>query len=361
MTIHTAIVEWGNRLTYKLQFTAEVRKELYESLQFQMSTGKLLHDAVGDLYKIHSDDDASPKATLAVVLQHVHDQVTDGSSFAEALGAYISIEEYQTLFAGEEAGNLAQAFEDATRVADAKGSMLKAMSSMFYPMVLIAMVVIMFCVISFKLVPALKSAADPKYWGGFAKALYYIAEFTTGAGIPFAVAMVLGVCFFVYSLPRLTGPLRDRLDKLPGYSTYRLMQGSIFLLNVAVLIRNGVKLHDALISLRDSANPYLAERIDDAITGSTGGATLGQSLLNAGHDFPDRHAIRLIKGFGTGEGFEINLSRYATKWIDKCVKSVIRTFVVMGTIVLLFVGVIFITILMGGQDIQDAVNASMNQ
>jgi type II secretory pathway component PulF len=356
-----AINEWGSKLAYKLQFTAETRKELYDSLLFQMSTGKLLRDAVGDLYEIHSDDGARPKATMAVVLQHVRDQVTNGSSFAEALGPYISNEEYQTLLAGEQAGNLAQAFEDATRVADAKGSMFKAMGAMLYPLVLIAMTVVLFWIISFKLVPALKSAADPKYWGGFAKALYYISEFTTGAGLPFAVAIVLAVLYFAYSLPRLTGSLRNRLDKLPGYATYRLMQGSIFLLNIAVLIRNGVKLHDALVKLRDSASPYLGERIDGAITGSTGGKTLGESLLIAGHDFPDRHAIRLIKGFGTGEGFEINLSRYATKWIDQCVKGVTRTFILLGTVVLLLVGVLFITILMGGQDIQDAVNASMNQ
>ncbi|MFD2274653.1 type II secretion system F family protein [Undibacterium arcticum] len=63
-----------------------------------------------------------------------------------------------------------------------------------------------------------------------------------------------------------------------------MLHGSTFL-NVGVLLSADVHLPVVLEMLKARANPWLKERIEDALHGVNIGANLGEALHRAGHDF----------------------------------------------------------------------------
>jgi type II secretory pathway component PulF len=163
----------------------------------------------------------------------------------------------------------------------------------------------------------------PDNWEPAAKALVYTSKVLVSHGwiaLPIVAAFIALV---IYSIPRLTGRVRLYLDYLPPYSIYRVVVGSSVILSLAAMLKSGYKLLDALELIRESANPWLTERIDGMIAGIRQGFGPGVALRMAGHNFPDARVIGDIIIFSQSSNFDQAMSRVADDLLENSVKRVV--------------------------------------
>lgn len=346
----------------KVQLNAAVRTQIYDTLAMLMENGVLLVDALGEMYAVVSEDGKKPKRPAAAMLYECRQMVAEGHSFAAAIKKWVSTEEGALIAAGETSGNLRGAFTDAMElIATRKKIMGAVLGKSVYPIFLIGILCYLLYIVSTKLVPSLESAAPPEVWIGAARIMYLTSQYVTNYGVVTLVAMIAALVATVLSFPRLRGNLRFHLDKYPPWSVYRMVIGAITLQNIAVLIRSGVRLHDALLLISENANPYLRERIDAAILGTTKGLNLGEALEAAEFDFPDREAVKYVRLLANRDGFDRALSNFATAWIETSIKKVQVAMNVFFFATLLGVGACAGMIVAAATDIQTIIEQNANR
>ena len=98
---------------------------------------------------------------------------------------------------------------------------------------------------------------------------------------------------------------------------YKLMQSSVFLLNLSTLIGARMTFQDALKTLSDGGVPWLQERLIPAQHHFSNGADLGTALERAGHNFPSQEMILHLKALSAGEGAELAIANLADWWLGR--------------------------------------------
>lgn len=343
------------------QFGAATRKRIYESLGVLVANNVLLMTALQDLYASASDDGRKPKKAAAMIIGDLIDQVAAGSSLSEALSHWVDPQEASVIAAGEESGDLRGALNDVMGLLDSRARINSAALSMIlYPGGLGLVMVAVLVVVSLFVVPKLTAIANPDDWERFARGLYLLSEFVINYGVFVLAAAVAGIGFVSWSMANLVGPARLMLDRLPPWSIYRRIQGSIFLLNLGSMLKAGVKLNDSLAISERHASPWLKERVRGAINGTSVGYNFGEALGNSGYEFPDRDSIRYLRTLSSLDGFDESLSDFA----QSSLKATTRT-VEVGAKVLMVCAlaliVMFVLLVVGAiSDIQAAIDAGIN-
>jgi len=346
----------------KVQLTPEIRRRIYRTLALLLDNNVLLVDALGDMYAVMSEDGKKPKRPAAAMLYECRQVVSEGHTFSEAIRKWVSPTEAALIAAGEKSGNLRGAFADAMALIDTTRQIRKAVvGGSAYPLFLIGILCYALFIVANKLVPSLAQAAPPELWTGAARLMYLTSQFVTHFGIFAISALVVLVVAILVSLPRLRGTQRFWLDKVAPWSIYRMIVGAVTLQNIAVLIRSGIKQHDALELIADNATPYLRERIEAALHGTTKGLNLGQAFEEAEFDFPDREAVKYIRLLANRDGFDRALSNFAGEWIEISIKKVEVAMNVFFIATLLGVGACAGMIVTAGTDIQNIIEQNANR
>lgn len=341
---------------FKLQFSSGARIEFYESMKNLVENEVPTSAALKELYVVWSDNGRKKRSALAVICRDIISQMANGAPLSDAISRWAPYEEASLIAAGEQGGRESEAFDDCIRIIIAKQKIRGAIANAtLYPAFLMIPLSGLLWVVSAKLVPAMARHSDPESWSGSAYALYLLASFFTGYGMVTLCTFMILAILFVYSLPRLRGGVRIFLDSCPLYSIYRMVHGSTFLLNLAVLMRAGVPLNAALQGLEKFANPWLKERIEGANYGVRQGSQLGTALENAGHNFPDKKAIQFIRILGERDGFSASISRYSERWLESSIKHISRFADVMKNGILILLGIIMALVVLGSQDMQSNI------
>jgi len=354
------LLEWLDDKFIQAQFGPGARIEFYEELSILLENRVLLNEGLKEMYAIASKEGRNPRVARAVVIHECMQAVGEGKPLSHALQRWASYQEISLIAAGERAGgDLKTAFDDAIKIITAKQEILAAaMSATIYPSILIMLTCVLLKQISTQLIPKLAKTTNPQTWEGSAQVLYQISQFVTNYGLAALAVMIMTVVLIFASMPYLRGSVRIYLDKLPPWSIYRMLHGATFLLNVAVMIRAGIKLHDALTLLAANANPWLRERIETAIYGTGIGGNLGVALYNAGFQFPDKRAVEFLMILASREGFDEAIGRFGDRWLIKSIKRVQRFAKVALGCGVLFVGILMLLIVSGMGEIQNAIQAT---
>lgn len=344
---------WFEDAIFRLQFGGTTRVTFYEGMKNLVENNVPTSAAVKELYNVWSENGRKKSAALGVICKELLGQMANGAQLSAALSRWAPYEEISLLAAGEHAGREAESFDDCIRVIEAKQRIRGALATaIVYPTFLMIPLSVLLWVISAKLVPAMVRISDPSGWSGAAYALYVLATFVANYGITVICVMAMLAIGFVYSLPRLRGSVRVVLDQGPLYSIYRMVHGSTFLLNLAVLMRAGVPVNVALEHLARYANPWLKERIAGAQYGVRQGSQLGVALENAGHRFPDKRAIQFIRILGERDGFSESITRYSERWLETSIKRVAGFAEATKNIMFIIIGLVMALIVVGTQDMQ---------
>lgn len=345
---------------YSTQFGSKERLQFYESMSTLLENGVLLNDAVRELYGIYSDGGKQKHHPIALACREASMGVSNGKVLAEAMSNWLPSQERALIDAGQESGDLISALNDCVRLVEARGKILASVvSATVYPLLLWALMAYLLGIISYRMVPNMVRMSDPRYWTGTAAVLYEISNFVTGPGIYVLIALVLLVIVIFWSMPHYTGPGRVAFDRMPPWSIYRTLHGTTFLLNVAVMLRAGIKPYDSLPMLSRTASRWLKQRIEATRYGVGLGQNFGQALKNAGHEFPDKQAIQFLCVLASRKGFAEASMRFSSRWLDNSLKQVAMAASLIRNISILLIGAMMILVLLGSYEMEAMVRAGI--
>lgn len=354
---HAELAPWMARMSFQLDDAG--RSRLYRTLAMLLDNRVLLAEALREMWGVHSDDGKKPNVVMARFLMDARDAVDEGRSLSTAIRRWASAEEAALLSSAERTGDWRGALDDAMRLIAAKRGILSAVvGGMAYPLMLFATLAFVLHIIAHKLAPAIAAALPGAEWTGVTWLMFVVADMATRFGVWFLIAAsVLGTAVLI-SLPRLTGNWRYRLERIPPYSIYRVMQGAPFMIAIAVMLRARIKLLDALNLLGDHASAYMRERIDAIRRGIARGDNLGVAMADADYDFPDKEAIRFIRLLASRDGFDGALLNYAEDWMANAVSRVQMTMRVVGIVAMLAVAGVIGMVTTASFAIQNTIQAS---
>jgi type II secretory pathway component PulF len=313
-----------NLLAAKMSFGGQHRADTYERLASLLKQVKL-DVAIRALYDVASEGGKNPNEGKAVIFSHTMEAIGRADKLGDALEPFVPQAESLLLISGERAGDLSLMLRNAASVVRARADMIGAViAETMTPLVLLLSAVGYVVFYAISVVPKLVlPSMKPDNWEPAAKALVYTSKVLVSHGwiaLPIVAAFIALV---IYSIPRLTGRVRLYLDYLPPYSIYRVVVGSSVILSLAAMLKSGYKLLDALELIRESANPWLTERIDGMIAGIRQGFGPGVALRMAGHNFPDARVIGDIIIFSQSSNFDQAMSRVADDLLENSVKRVV--------------------------------------
>ena len=340
----------------RAQISNKTRGDIYSILGSLLDNGALLGDSLDMLYAIYSDEGRKPTQPAAIMLNEVRAMVVDGKTFGQAIAKWVSPEESSLIAAGEKSGNLRRAFTDALYLISVRGRIWGAVGSgVVYPIILAGALVVMLKIIAYKVIPALAKTSPATSWQGAGHVTYLMSYDVQHYGLATLILTCLLVVAIVVSMPFLTGTPRYYLDKFPPWSVYRRINGGLFMLSMAVLISSGVKQAEALELLVKNATPYLRERIEAVIYGTTRGLFFGDALRDAEYDFPDKRTVLLLTILDKLDGFDVALRRFADDELGRVQEQVEATMKVFYVVMLALMGLITAIITLGSFSIQNSI------
>ncbi len=340
----------------RMSVSSRTRAEIYNVLGSLLDNGALLSDSLQKLYDIYSDEGRKPTRATAAMLYEVKGMVEDGKTFAQAIEAWVSPEEAALIAAGERTGNLRAAFKDALYLISVRSRIWGSVAGgVVYPIILAIALVVMLKIIAYKVIPALSKTSPAETWEGAGHLTYLMSYFVQHYGLVSLILTCILIAAVIVSLPIMTGTPRYYADKLPPWSIYRRINGGLFMLALAVLIRSGVKQAEALELLLSNANRYMRERLEAAIYGTTKGLFLGQALLESEFDFPDRRTILLLTILDKLDGFDVALRRFADDELVRVQKQVEASMKTFYVAMLALMGLITALITLGSFAIQNSI------
>lgn len=326
---------------YAKQFGKNERIQFYESLMGVLEDGIPIEEALETVAKAFSND-GKTMHPVSVICGQVAMLVRGGKSLADACRSHLPYDEASLVDTGEKTGNLVEAFRDCVRLIEARQRISRLVVSVVaLPSITWSLMGALLYVIATWMVPSMAQRQDPELWTGIPSLLYVVSKVVTNYGLLIvAVVLTLVVVSFV-TLPYFCGlqvrpnspvwktqlslllqTTRLRLEGIPPWSIYKVLHGSIFLLNMSVMLRAGVGQLSALSILSRSASPWLRERIDAINYGVSSGKDFGTALKLAGHQFPDPMAIHFLQVLATRQSFAASMERFANRWLEQMLKRV---------------------------------------
>ena len=224
------------------------------------------------------------------------DSIGQGLSFSHGLKQWLSTSAYQSVSSGENVGQFVEGIREAIGTLNvdeaSTGALLRVLIS---PTLGLSTVFAVSAVLSSYAYPSLLKQLPIQRWGGLSQFSYHFGLFWTNYGLAvFALALAL-IVFVIVTLP-MSGAFRAKLDNLPFYRQYRLIQSANLLASVAhqTLVGNGLK--ESLQHYQDSSPAYLASHIQVMLkTLGEGKSNVGE-IFNSGLLLEEEHSTLVLLG-----------------------------------------------------------------
>lgn len=307
----------------RLQFTGRKRLAIYRKLIRFLRNGVQLTQALEILWNHATEDGKKPKRAEALALDAWLKAIQNGLSFGRAIRGWVPEKDRRVIEAGEEAGKLELALDNAIFIAENERRIKSTLiGGLIYPAILVGVVIAFLVLFGVRVVPAFEDILPRSRWTGTGAQMAYLTDFVNYWLFPclLAVAVLIGV--IIWSMPRWTGSMRVRLDRWPPWSLYRLTTGAGFMLTVAAMVRAGVPIPNVLRTMMRDASPWFAERMQRTLQFVNNGSDIGEALWKTKFEFPDKETVQDLRAYARLEGFSEVLENLGKEWIDQAVQNV---------------------------------------
>ncbi|MFV8810423.1 type II secretion system F family protein [Yersinia enterocolitica] len=355
----------GQRLRYELvrhTFSTRYRLQFYDALRFLLENDTPLGTVLQMIAEVHTDFGRHwhPYGDLVDdCLESLSDNGA-GRTFEDVLAAWGPLEEAALISAGMRSGKLPEALLQAGKLVEARRRILTLVGKMsLYPLLLFCLGGGMLVINGAYLIPTLRKLSDPQNWTGALGFMHVLANFTDKQGVAAVCMVAILVGLVLWSLPRWRGRLRRLADKMMPWSVYQDIQGAVFLMNMAALLRANVQTLEALQILLPFSSPWLQECLDAIIAGVEQGDHLGKALRNSGYQFPSKEAANYLSLLTEGDGAPDIIGRYGDRWLEQTLERVNKRVMVVMFFSLLLIFSFFLLILSTVMQIQDMTSDSM--
>jgi len=204
----------------------------------------------------------STAATVAAVLSEVRD---NGKTLADSLKPLIPISEFAIIDAGERGGDIALALESLITQKRRLANIYRANRRVLLTVAFFAALFLTtLYVMAVFAIPTLEPFARLMSSRRGTSEIMIVAatDWVKGSG-PWWVLGILTtiIIAILFSLSRLTGRVRLILERIPPWSTYRAIEGYVWLYTYIILVRSGMSETKVLENQLLTASPYLRERL----------------------------------------------------------------------------------------------------
>ncbi|AZC24837.1 type II secretion system F family protein [Pseudomonas sessilinigenes] len=357
--------DWVARF-YAAQFGKKERIQFYESLMGVLEDGISIEVALETVQKAFSND-GKELHPVSIVCSEIAMSVRGGKSLAQSCRRRLPYEEVSLIETGEETGKLVQAFRDCVRIIEIRQRIARLIQSVVaMPSLTWSLMWALLYVIALWMVPSMTKRSDPDAWTGVPALLYHLSNLVSHYGFFILGSVVIVILTATLTLPvfcglaleptsptwkiqlsRILQKARLNLESAPPWSIYKVLHGSIFLMNMSVMLRSGINQLDALTILKRGAPPWLRERLDAIHYGVRSGKNFGQALKLAGHKFPDAMAIHYLEVLAVRKGFAESMERFASRWLEQTLRKVEATSKFLIAFSSVCMGVLMILVVVG--------------
>lgn len=332
----------------KLQFNGRMRLGTYRKLVKFLNNGVPLAQALDIMWGFASEDGKKPKKTQAIVIDAWRRNVRNGQSFARAVKGWVPDKDRTVIDAGESAGRLDIAIENAVFIHEG-GKKIKAaiISGLAYPGFLVAIAIGFMWMFGTQVVPAFELILPRSEWTGTGASMAVLSDFVNIYLLPTLIAVGVLISIIVASLPRWTGRTRVFFDKIPPYSIYRLSSGAGFLLAISSMVKAGIPIPAALRILQKDSPPWFKEKMSVTLGYVNNGQNLGEALYRSKFNFPDKETVNDLRAYASLDGFDETLEKLGVEWMEESVDKIKAQASVMKNAAFLLLGGVFMWIASG--------------
>lgn len=300
-------------------FNGKERIRFYRGLAAYLDNNLNLLDALSLMQKRAGTGAIAVKQAIEAMRQGME----AGLTLPAAMENYVPADEALIVASGTVAGRQAESLKLAAEFVHTRQDVWDTVwKELSYPLFLLILFVILILIISLRVIPQLAELSDPNLWTGAAHSLYVASGFVASwKGAAVALSVLCALSLAVFSLPRWTGKSRIWFEKVPPWSLYRMLIGSVWMLTLATLLRGGVQATRALeltagAGTRKGIAPWLHSRVQAVRTEFAKGKNLGRAMLDCGYNFPDDTIIEEFQMYAVLPGFENKLYDLSKGWLD---------------------------------------------
>lgn len=346
-----------NERWLRFSFNAKARERIYRKIGSFLRNGVSLPDTLRVIYRHSTDDGKKPNDPVAQVIKQWIDRVSNGESFGRAVTGWVPAGDRIVIEAGEAAGSLAEALNNAMFIQQSAKKIKSAIiAGIAYPLVLIIMGIGLLVIFGLRIVPAFADIMPREKWTGTPATMGKVADFVQTGLFPTIMAICVVIGIMLWSLPRWVGRYRVKADKYIPWSLYRLNMGAGFMLSVSALVKAGVQVPEILRILMRGAPPWYYERVSETLKHVNNGINLGEALHKTGMKFPDEETVKDLRAYAGFDNFDETLEALGRQWVEESVDKVKSQMSVLKNIALIILGIVFGTIATGIFSLQQQVS-----
>jgi len=204
-----------------------------------------------------------------------------GASIAVMFKGLVPQSELSVINAAEQSGSLADGFMTLVNVINYNSELKsKLISAVLFPVIMIILSLIVIAGYSMKVFPAFEGVVPVSKWPGITQSLYSFGNsLVAGLWIYILIVIATIVFFIKMVISNVSGKLRNQvLDRILPFSTYKQIVGSIFLNNLALMLKNGIPLNDGLGIILLNSNRWLKHHINIMRENMATGLGYGEAL-----------------------------------------------------------------------------------
>lgn len=344
----------------QFRFNGKARSRIYRKVSSFIRNGVSLPDTLRVLYRFATDDGKRPGEPMAVVLKDWIDRTNNGRSFGRAVMDWVPPGDRIVIEAGESAGGLADALDNALFIHESGKKIRSAIvAGIAYPSFLVLLAIGLLVIFGTRIVPSFETVLPRERWTGTAADMASVADFVHYGLVPVVLVALCTIGVMIWSMPRWTGPTRVKADRMVPWSIYRLNMGAGFMLSVSALVKAGVHMPEILRMLGRGAPPWYYERMSEALKYVNNGQNLGEALHKTGMNFPDRDTVQDLRAYAGFDNFDETLELLGRQWVEESVDRIRAQMAIIRNISLLVLGAVFATIATGIFALQQQVTSSL--
>lgn len=247
-----------------------IQADMMDDLATMLEAGIPIREVVDELGRCYPGRPSE-------AVRRMNQTLSRGDDLSDGMRDWFSPVICDAVRAGMKCGRLTESLMLAVSIMRARAAAIgKFIGSMIYPVAIFTLSVIGIASMSMYVLPELGKLVPANKWTPLGRTVMATGNFIATFG-PFIVLMLIAaVGWTAWSLPRLTGPLRESLDRFPPWSLYRKYQAASFMMNLSMLLAADVKIKEALNHLAQRSTPYVSWHLRAMVrrlAAPTGGAT----------------------------------------------------------------------------------------
>lgn len=260
------------------KFNKKQRLYLYQFCADMINAELPLYDA---LQKLRQEGSKLLGKSFAKSLDELTLRMAKTTSISMVFEGSVPNAELSVIDAAERSGSLADGFITLVNVINYNSELRKKLlGAVTFPIIMIILSLIVIAGYAIKVFPAFESVVPVTKWPGVSQALY---NFGTALSQGLWIYILAGVVSLVIAirmmLGSVTGKIRNSyLDRIMPFSTYKQLNASVFINNLALMLKNGIPLNDGLSIISLNSNRWLRSHIDNMQKKMATGVNYGEAL-----------------------------------------------------------------------------------